>query len=405
MRVAYLINQYPKVSHSFIRREILALEAVGVEVSRFSIRKTPVDELFDPDDISEAGKTCALLNNNTVTLLWVAFCTFLAAPILFGKVSIEVIRCGRKGKRGVIRHLAYLVEACLLKRYLLKYNISHVHAHFGTNPAAVAMFCKMLGGPDYSFTVHGPEEFDDPEGLSLKEKVELSKFTVAISSYGRSQLMRQTGYEQWKKIKIIHCAVDNSFLMGSAGDLPTEKQLVCVGRLCEQKGQLLLVEALSILNNEGVSFRAVLAGDGTMRSEIERIITKYALQDKISITGWLTGEEVKNELLSSRVMVLPSFAEGLPVVIMESLALGRPVLSTYIAGIPELIEDRKNGWLVPAGDVDALAEMLREVLLTSDEELAKMGAYGRQKVKENHTDVTEAEKLKLLMADEDRMQD
>jgi len=399
MKVAYLINQYPKVSHSFIRREIIALEALGVSVYRYTIRSTPVEELVDAGDISECSKTEAILQAGMLRLLLCLITVILNSPISFVRaLSIASIQ-GKKSRRGVLRHLVYLVEACFLKMQLIKQQVTHLHAHFGTNSATVAMLCKILGGPAYSFTVHGPEEFDDPVGLALKMKIEKSKFVVAISSYGRSQLMRQSCYEQWSKIKIVHCAVDNNFLVANdnALTISPDSKVTCVGRLCEQKGQLLLVEALALLHHEGIEFKAVLAGDGPMRREIEKCINNNGLQDKIRITGWLNGDEIKNVLLASRIMVLPSFAEGLPVVIMEAFALGRPVLSTFIAGIPELVEHRKSGWLVPAGDVNALAEVLMKALSTSAEDLFYMGLVGRKKVQENHCDTTEARKLMQLM--------
>lgn len=398
MKVVYLVNQYPKVSHSFIRREIFALEKLGVQVYRYSIRSVPVADLADQQDIDEHGKTFVILAVGLVVLLATALRVLLASPVAFVRAFKAAMAMGRKSQRGVLRHLVYLAEACLLKEKLAASGITHLHAHFGTNPAAVAMLCKLLGGPGYSFTVHGPEEFDDPVGLSLGDKIVHSRFVVAISSFGRSQLMRQCSHEQWPKIKVVHCAVDDTFLCAEAMPVPVAPRLICVGRLCEQKGQLLLLEALRVLAGLGVAFEMILAGDGEMRGVVEERIAEYGLQNKVHITGWISGEQVKEHILASRAMVLPSFAEGLPVVIMEALALQRPVVSTYVAGIPELVVNGENGWLVPAGAVSDLVRALKEVLAASPGELHQFGRAGAAKVAEQHHAVVEAQKLLTFFA-------
>lgn len=137
-------------------------------------------------------------------------------------------------------------------------------------------------------------------------------------------------------------------------------------------------------------------GDGELRSEIESLIKQYQLENTIEITGWASGDAVQKQILASRAMILPSFAEGLPVVIMESLALGRPVLSTYVAGIPELVEPNICGWLVPAGSIDALVTAMQTVLQTSNQELEQMGQAGAKRVSEQYNTRIEGEKLANL---------
>lgn len=393
MTVAYLINQYPKTSHSFIRREILALEQLGITVYRFSIRKSSLDSLVDSSDIAELRNTITLLDQGWVALFYAFLQCFTSSPITCVSSMLTSFQLGLHSKRGVLRHIFYLLEACLLKKELTKINVTHLHTHFGTNSATVALLCKLLGGPDYSFTVHGPEEFDDPKGLSLSKKIENSSFIIAISSYGKSQLMRHCSYEYWEKLKVVHCSVDNSFLEEHDRPIPIAPRLVCVGRLCEQKGQLLLIDALYLLKEKRIAFKMILAGDGEMRPEIEQAIQMYGLSDYVSITGWLSGQQVKDEIIKSRALVLPSFAEGLPVVIMEAFALKRPVLSTYIAGIPELVQNGQNGWLVPAGDVYALSLNLEKILSESPKRLLEMGRLGAQIVQQEHCDTIEAAKL------------
>jgi len=220
---------------------------------------------------------------------------------------------------------------------------------------------------------------------------------VAISSYGRSQLFRWIPAAEWHKVNIVHCGLDAAFLAQKATKIPkASRQLLCIGRLCEQKGQLLLLDAMKQLHDEGINCKLILAGDGPMRKEVERRIAEYQLSKSVEITGWISSEQVKSLLLESRGMVLPSFAEGLPVVIMEALALRRPVISTYVAGIPELIQQGKNGWLVSPGDVNSLKIAIQELLNASVADLEAMGQYGFDAVNAQHDIEKEARKMASL---------
>jgi glycosyltransferase involved in cell wall biosynthesis len=307
------------------------------------------------------------------------------------------IRLGRRSERGVLRHLAYLAEACLLVRWLrAESNVQHLHAHFGTNSAAVAMLARLLGGPPYSFTVHGPEEFDHPVELALPEKIRHAAAVVAVSSFGRSQLFRWIPYTDWPKVQVVRCGVDAAFLAAGPRPVVDNRRLVCVGRLCEQKGQLLILEALGALANEGVACELVLAGDGPMRGALEARIQALGLETAVRITGWISNETVRAEILGARVFLLPSFAEGLPVALMEALALGRPAISTSVAGIPELLEDGRNGWLIPAGSVEALVGAIRQALAAPLELLGAFGRHGAEAVASRHDAEREAGRLAQL---------
>jgi colanic acid/amylovoran biosynthesis glycosyltransferase len=244
--------------------------------------------------------------------------------------------------------------------------------------------CRALGGPPYSFTAHGPEEFDNAPLLGLRQKIRRATFVAAITSYARSQLFRHCEFHQWHKIKLVRCGVDAHFLAPLPADMPRGRPLVSVGRLCEQKGQLLLIEAIAKLHRQGRDLELSLIGDGEMRPELEAVIARHGLGDKIRILGWASSETIRQTLDESCALVLPSFAEGLPVVIMEAFARARPVLSTFVGGIPELVVPGRNGWLVPAGSVDDLAEGLRQVLDASDDELTALGLRGREDVRRLH---------------------
>ncbi|MEL7084949.1 MAG: glycosyltransferase [Cyanobacteria bacterium J06597_1] len=391
--VAYLVNQYPKVSHSFVRREIHALEAHGVEVHRFSIRSC-ADELVDSQDIAEHDKTRFILGNGLAALLGATVKTAVTRPAAFWQAFGHACRMGLRSERGLVVHWAYLMEACLLLHWLMQVSVDHVHAHFGTNSTTVAMLCRMLGGPTYSFTAHGPEEFDDPLGIALPEKIMRAAFVVAISSYGKSQLCRWCDYRYWGKIRIIHCGLDAAFLDADAvKPMPRYPKLVCVGRLAEQKGHLLLVEAIDRLLDRGCKLDVVLIGDGHLREPVMMAIDRYGLEDCVHITGWADSDTVRQHIQDAQVLVLPSFAEGLPVVIMEALAVGRPVISTYVAGIPELVGDGDCGWLVPAGSVEALTDAINEALDTPLDTLTEMGHEGRRRVCRDHDAAIEGGRL------------
>jgi colanic acid/amylovoran biosynthesis glycosyltransferase len=397
-KVAYLVNQYPAVSHSFIRREVAALEASGIHVERFSIRPPPA-KLVDPDDQAEQGRTRVLLAGGAASLAVALLRAAVGAPGAWLRTMRAAIRLGRRSERGVLRHFIYVAEACLLVQLIARAGgVSHLHAHFGTNSAAVALFARMLGGPPYSFTVHGPEEFDHPEELSLAEKIDHAVAVVAVSSFGRSQLCRWVPPEQWSKIHVVHCGVDADFLAKGPQPVADNRRLVCVGRLAPQKGQLLILEVLAALRAEGVELEVVLAGDGPLRGAIERRLTELGLQGVVRITGWISNEEVRAELIAARALLLPSFAEGLPVVLMEALALGRPAITTFVAGIPELVEHGVNGWLVPAGSNDALARAIKTALATPAAELARMGRAGATAVAAAHDAAREAARLSQLFA-------
>lgn len=395
MTIAYLINQYPKISHSFIRREILALEQAGVAIARFTVRATS-ENLVDETDRTEQQKTQVILGVGLWGLLTSLIKTLLYRPLHLLKALKLAFTIGLKSDRGLFIHLIYIAEACVLLSWLEQQNISHIHAHFGTNSTTVALLTHILGDVTYSFTVHGPEEFDKVQAIALPEKIRRASFVVAVSEFGRSQLYRWCPHEQWSKIHVIHCGVDKFFLDSPTQPIPDEPRFICIGRLCEQKGQLLLIEAAHQLAQAGANFKIIFVGDGELRHEIEALTKRYQIEERIEITGWASGEAVQKQILAARAMILPSFAEGLPVVIMESLALGRPVLSTYVAGIPELVESGVCGWLVAAGSVDALVTAMKRVLETPTQQLEQMGQLGAAKVAQQYNTMIEGKKLAEL---------
>jgi glycosyltransferase involved in cell wall biosynthesis len=254
------------------------------------------------------------------------------------------------------------------------------------------MLAAHLAGISYSLTIHGPFEFDHPEILALGEKIKRCRFAVTISAYGRSQLCRWTDPADWPKIQVVRCGVkfDSAVMPPASG-----RNLISIGRLSPEKGHLVLLDAVAKLKNEP-AFQITVVGDGPLRPLLEKRIVELGLAERVRLTGWLPADQVREEIIRSRAMVHASFAEGLPVVFMESLALGRPVIGTAIAGIPELIEPGISGWLVAAGSIEDLANAMHEALSCEPAKLAAMGQAGAARVRERHDQTFEARKLEKL---------
>lgn len=395
-RIAYFVNRYPAVSHTFIRREIAALEAHGFDVLRVALHghKEP---LVDEVDIAERDRTRHILGQGVGALLGNVFSCLTDRPGPFLKTLWLALRMGWRAARPLPLHVGYFVEACTLVRWLEEFGATHVHAHFGTNSTEIVMLARELGGPPYSFTVHGPEEFDNPTGLKLGEKIARSAFVVAITAYARAQLCRWAAPQDWDKIQVVHCGLEDDYFAADDAPFPEAPRFVCIGRLNEQKGQLMLLEAARQLAERDVDFEVVLIGDGELRPQLEGFIREHKLDKQVQLTGSLTGAEVREQIRRSRALLLPSFAEGLPIVIMEAMAAGRPALTTWVAGIPELVRPGENGWLIPPGAPDDLLAAMEGVLATPTETLAAMGARGRERVMQRHAIAHEAGKLAALI--------
>lgn len=396
MKIAYLLNSYPMTSTTFIRREIEALVGQGVDVSRFAVRhwETP---LVDADDLAEQRRTHYLLTGNIGRVLLAFAVELLTNPVGVLRATRALIMLWRNARGGVGRHLAYLMQAAYFRQRARAENIDHVHAHFATNATAVAMLSKLMGGPGYSFTTHGPDEFENSSRLSFDLKMGHASFIAAISNFCRVQLVRASRWEHWNKIHIVPCGLamadfqpDHRFDPGNLG-------FVNIARFNSQKGLLLIPPALALLKAEFPTCKVILIGDGEERAALLAAIAKHDVAPMIEMRGWQPNAEVREAIRSSRALLLPSFAEGLPVVIMEAFALGRPVVSTYIAGIPELL-DRDCGWIVPAGSVEALAGAMREALHASPGRLAALGAEGRRRVEAGHDVAVSTRKLAELFS-------
>jgi colanic acid/amylovoran biosynthesis glycosyltransferase len=316
--VAYLVTYYPKTSHRFIWREIKALEDGGVPVERFATRPS-FEKVPDPDYQAEFQRTRVLLNEGVWVLIFSLAWAAATRPRQFLQSAWTAIELGRHGDRGLVAHLAYLAEAALLLRWLARKPVDHLHAHFATNTTSIAMLCRTMGGPPYSFTAHGPDDFDRAPSLGLDRKIAGAKVVFSVSYYGRSQLMRWCSPRHWPKVGVLAPTVDTAFLLPPS-PIPADPRLVCIGRLHEQKGQMLLVDAVRQLKQRGVHCEVVLIGDGPMRAEIEQHIADLQLGEWITLAGAASTNDMIAIIRSSRAMVLPSLAENFPSVIMEVFA-------------------------------------------------------------------------------------
>ena len=402
MKIAYLVNTYPRGSQTFIRREILALERLGFDIHRFALRSDR-DALIDPADMAEDARTEHILKLGAGPLVLSALGWMARNPRGALRALALALRCGAAGAGGPpgtggrLRHLIYLAEAAHLARRCHDLRLPHIHAHFGTNSTTVAMLSSLMGGPGYSFTAHGPEEFDAPRALSLGLKADLARFTIAISSFGRSQLCRWAKAETWPRLHVVHCGIEPWRFADPAPMPPGGPHLVAIGRLTEQKGFGLLIDGMARAVQTLPHLHLTLVGDGALRPQIDADIARRGLGRHVTLAGWLDETRVREALTASQALILPSFAEGLPVVLMEAMASGRPVIATAIAGVPELVT-ADCGWLVPAGDPEALAQAILALAATPLDRLAQMGQAARRRVLSRHDIDAEAEKLTVLLA-------
>ena len=403
LRVGYLINQYPSVSHTFIRREIQALERLGVVVQRVAIRGWDLP-LVDDADVRERALTRYVLKNGMRGLVPALVRTACCAPTRFLAALRLARRMAAGSDKSLAHHLAYLAEACLIREWLADSKAVHLHAHFATNPAEVAMLVNALGGPSYSFTAHGSDIMDRPTQMGFEEKVGRAAFVAAVCAFGRSQMVRWIPYALWHKVSVVRCGLEQGYGRaasppgGGTDVAPSATRLVCVGRLSKEKGQLLLVEAAGRIKASGQPIEVVLAGDGPMRAELEALIARGELEGNVRITGWLDAQGIQHELRQARALVVPSLSEGLPVVIMEAMAHRLPVVAPYLAGIPELVTDGKTGWLFPTGDVVALTAAVAACLDTPPQAMNAMGEAAFRDVWQAHDVDAEARKLAALLA-------
>lgn len=405
MRIAYFCSAYPAVSHTFILREVEALRRLGIQISTFSIRRTHGDQLLAETDRAAAQTTTTILPFRRRQLGAHAR-LLLRSPGAYLAALRDALRLAPPGLRGRLWQLFYFAEAVVLWNECRKQGIRHVHVHLANAAADIALLAAGIGSAvepakpwTWSFTMHGPTEFHDLRHFRLAEKVESASFVVCISDFARSQLMSVTDPGRWDRLHVVHVGIPVDQFTRAAernghGRAPV---VLYIGRLVPEKGQTVLLEAVARLTGRGIDVQLQLAGDGELRAELERTAASLEIADRVSFLGAVGQEELRELYERAAVFCLPSFAEGVPVVLMEAMAMGLPVVTTRIAGIPELVEHERSGILVAPGRTDELTDSLARLL--SEPELRRsLGANGRRAVTEEFDCEGSAARLQTLFA-------
>lgn len=380
-RLAYLVSQYPAISHTFILREVLGLRARGFAIRVASVN--PPDrppEKLTAEERQEADASWYLKPQGAVGALKALCLTALRRPSALAAGLWFALRLGGTDVKKLGYQLAYWVEAVMLGDWMRRAGLSHLHVHFATPAAMVGLIASKIFPIGFSFTVHGPDEFYDAPGYRLAEKIEGSGFVVCISHYARSQLMKLSPVAHWNKFEVCRLGVDPSRFAPRAGrSAGVVFELLCVGRLVPAKGQHILLDALALLLARGRRVHLTLVGQGPDRPSLEAQTARLGLESAVGFAGAVNQDEVFGYYAAADAFVLPSFAEGLPVVLMEAMALGVPCITTHITGVPELIRDGIEGLLVAPSDVEGLAAAI-ERLMDDPALRSRLTEAGRAKV-------------------------
>ena len=384
LRLAYLVSRYPALSHTFILREVRGLRARGIDVRVASINDPdrPVDGLT-AEEREEAARTFyvkrAGARGALAGLVWA-----LCRPRHCLAAFVQALRLGGSDLRRIAYGLFYFVEAAMLGRWLAAQGVTHLHVHFATPAATVGMLVTHLAPVTLSITVHGPDEFYDAPGYHLREKIDAAAFVCCIGAFARSQCMLVAPEAAWEKFELAPLGIDPAeFTPRPPRVAPDPFEILCVGRLVPAKGQRVLVAAVDELVREGRHVRLRLVGNGPDRAALEGEVAWRELGAHVVFEGGVPQDRIRALYAKADAFALASFAEGIPVVLMEAMAMEIPCVTTCITGIPELIRDGVDGLLVMPSDGDALVAALRRLI--DDPELARrLGAAGRARVADRY---------------------
>lgn len=376
MRIAYLVSQYPAASHTFIRREVMGLRARGFHVETFSIRRpTGVSKLAQVDQ-RETDATWYALPAKPVRMARSHLRALLDKPLAYASTLKRALGHRAPGVKNLVWSAFHFVESIDLAEELKSRGVEHLHNHFANSGANVGYLAAHFLELGWSLTLHGTSEFDYPAGLLLAEKIEAAKFVCCVTHFGRAQAMRLVDPKHWHKFRIVRAGIERPHLNGASKTaLPTRPRLVCVARLSPEKGHAGLIAAFAQLVKEGVDAELELLGDGPDSARIEAQIQELGIGDRVILRGQVPEGEALSAMAKATGVVLASFMEGLPVVLMEALALGVPVVAPCVAGIPELVEHGVSGLTFPPGDWASLTKAMRQLLSDAPlrERLAREG--------------------------------
>lgn len=376
--IAYLTGQYPRATDTFIQREVAALRALGFTVETATIRATDPSHHVGPEQKAEHAATFAVMKStlNPLRLLSAHFTMLRARPRGWLAAARLALQTRPPGIKATTRQLAYFLEAGVLAHHLRQKGVTHLHNHFADSSCSVAMLMSQMSGIPYSLTMHGPGIFFEPMHWRIDEKIARAAFVACISHFCRAQGMFFSDPVHWDRLKIVHCGVDPA-RYGQDADRSYGKRVLFVGRLDAVKGVPLLLEAMASLRHRHPDAVLTVVGDGPHRTQLETQASDLGLV--ADFVGYKSQNDVAHILTTSDLLVLPSFAEGVPVVLMEAMAARLPVIASQVAGVGELVETGVSGFTIPAGNLDSLIMRMDQVL--SDPALcARMGAAGQIRV-------------------------
>lgn len=399
--VAYLSGEYPRATDTFIQREVAQLRAQGLEVLTCSIRKTDSKHHVGPEQLAEFAATFQVQQQakNPPHLLRAHLSVLRRAPGRWFGAAALAWRIAPPGIRAGLWQLFYFLQAAVLADHLRKRRVTHLHNHFANSSCSVAILASRMSGIPFSFTMHGPAIFYEPKHWRIDEKMAQAKFVSCISHFCRAQGMMFADQAHWPKLKIVHCGVDPD-KYGQTPRTTFGKHIVFVGRLDAIKGVPLLLDAVAALRERHPDARVSIVGDGPHRAQLEQQTARLGLGEMVHFLGYRSQDAVADLLAQADMLVLPSFAEGVPVVLMEAMAARLPVIASQVAGVGELVEDGVSGHLIPAGDTQNLIARM-DHLLSDPKACVRMGEAGRAKVVADFDIQKEAAWLKTLITSDD----
>jgi glycosyltransferase involved in cell wall biosynthesis len=363
-------------------REIRQLRQLGFHIHVASIRgpdRPP--EAMTGAEREEARSTYYIKDASLLEVARAHAAALASRPLGYLR-GLAGAACGAGlSPRRLLSSLFYFAEAVVVGQWMRRNRLSHVHTHYASGAALIVARTFPV---TMSATFHGPAEFEDPAAFQLAEKVGTSLFSCAISFYGLSRLMYASAHSEWPKLEVTPLGVDVAeFAPRPFRENPEVFEILSVGRLAAVKGQQVMIAAVDAVVKEGRRIRLRLAGDGPDRAELEREVERRGLSQVVVFEGNLNQDRLRAVYRESDAFMLSSFGEGLPVVLIEAMAMEIPCIATWIAGVPELIRDGVDGLLVAPGDVESLSRAI--VRLMSDAELQRrLGQSGRQRILEGY---------------------
>lgn len=390
LRLAYLTGQYPRATDTFIQREVATLRALGHHVQTFSVRQPPLTEEIAPQIASEKRSTIYLLPLRGI--IRAHLFQFLTSPRKYVSALVLALKTCQADLHAIVRQVAYFAEAGQLTRLMNRYELAHIHNNFGDSSCSVAAIAATMGGFTFSFTLHGTTEFYEHKRWWIGEKIRRALFVNSVCNFCRSQAMLFSASDCWQKLAVVHCGIDPS-THETRTHKGTGSRLLFVGRLAAEKGLPILLEAVARLDGATLD----LVGDGPERKILEARTQALDISGRVRFFGYQTQQQIREILRQTDVFVMSSFTEGVPVVLMEAMAAGVPVVATQVGGIPELVHDGHNGLLVAPGDANAAAAAIRRLL--EDPDLRnRFGVAGREKVEREFNIQVECQKLAKIMS-------